>query len=200
MAFVATIKNSMILLATLSPLLLGFFLVMGSVFNNNIRGLVYLGGVLILSVINFFISQLFQGSAPVPPPNCNLIQFSLFNTQKNIPAFNSMFLAFTMAYLFLPMGLTNQVNPGVITALSLLFVIEAGTAIFRRCVTWLSVVLGFLFGGLLGAAYCCAFFYTGNGNLLYFNEILSNNVVCKRPQKQKFKCAIYKNGELVKNL
>jgi hypothetical protein len=29
---------------------------------------------------------------------------------------------------------------------------------------------------------------------------VSNNVVCSRPKKQTFKCAVYKNGELIKNL
>ena len=32
---------------------------------------------------------------------------------------------------------------------------------------------------------------------LYFNELGSNNVVCKRPSEQTFKCSVYKNGELI---
>ena len=36
MAFTASVKNGFVLLSAISPLLLGFFLIMGSIFNNNI--------------------------------------------------------------------------------------------------------------------------------------------------------------------
>ena len=100
----------------------------------------------------------------------------------------------------MPMILANQMNIPMIIVLGLLYMGDAVTRIVRGCLGPVNVFLGTLIGGLLGAGYASAFYYTKNGNLLYFNEIISNNVVCSRPQKQKFKCAIYKNGELVKRL
>ena len=36
-------------------------------------------------------------------------------------------------------------------------------------------------------------------SLLYFDEFISNNVVCSRPTEQTFRCSVYKNGELISN-
>ena len=101
----------------------------------------------------------------------------------------------------MPMILANQMNIIMIIVLGLLYMGDAVTRVIRGFVLGpLNVFLGTLIGGLLGAGYASALNYTKNGNLLYFNEIISNNKICSRPQKQKFKCAIYKNGELVKRL
>ena len=59
---------------------------------------------------------------------------------------------------------------------------------------------GIVIGAGMGIGWCMLFYMTGHADLLYFNDLISNNVICSRPQKQTFKCSIYKNGELVKNL
>lgn len=200
MAFIPSIKNSIILLTTLSPLLLSFFLIMSSAIDNSLRGVVYLGGVLICYLVNMILTFSFSRPGAVRP-DCNLVSFSWAPTDRpDMFASNTMFLTFTAAYLIMPMFLANQVNIGMIVILGLLFMGDAVTKIIRGCLGPLNVFLGTLIGGLLGVGYASAFYYTKNGNLLFFNEIISNNVVCSRPQKQKFKCAIYKNGELVKRL
>lgn len=197
---IPSIKNGIILLATLSPLLLGFFLIMSSVIDASLRGVVYLGGVLICYLINMILTISFAKTTPVAK-NCDLFSWGWAPTSyKDMFASNTMFLAFTAVYLIMPMGLANQVNIGMIIILGLLWAAGSVTGVVRGCIGPLNVFLGTLIGGLLGAGYASAFYYTNNQNLLYFNEIISNNVVCSRPQKQKFKCAIYKNGELVKKL
>ena len=63
MALQLTFSNIVQLFSVFAPLFLGTFLVLISVFNQNIKGLIYLGGVLIASVINFMISMVI-GSEP----------------------------------------------------------------------------------------------------------------------------------------
>lgn len=203
MAFIPSIKNGFILLTSLSPLLLAFFLIMASVIDSSLRGLVYLGGILICYFINMILTISFPTNASneMLRRNCNLISWSWApSTLQDKFATNTMFLAFTATYIIMPMILANQMNIPMIIVLGLLYMGDAVTRIVRGCLGPVNVFLGTLIGGLLGAGYASAFYYTKNGNLLYFNEIISNNVVCSRPQKQKFKCAIYKNGELVKRL
>ena len=55
MALQLTFSNIVQLFSVFAPLFLGTFLVLVSVFNENIKGLIYLGGVLIASVINTLI-------------------------------------------------------------------------------------------------------------------------------------------------
>ena len=204
MAFQATISNGFRLFAAIAPLLLGFFLIVSSIFNNDIKGLVYLGGVLIASAINVLLNNLFGN--PIPPntnrpANCNLITWNWGNTlREDVPAYNSMFISFTIAYLLLPMVLTQQYNIMVVLFLFGLLIIDGVTKFYKRCTSILGVFLGSMFGLALGFAWSCLFYYTDHGDLLYFNEILSNKVVCNRPEKQTFKCALYKNGKLIKNL
>ena len=199
---IPSLKNGFILLATLAPLLLGFFLVMSSIIDGSVRGIVYLGGVLICYLVYWILTISFSTPAqPVRPNDCTFINWGWAPPSLiDMFASNTMFLMFTSVYIIMPMILADQINIGMIVILGILYIIEAITRVVRGCIGPLNIFLGTLLGGLLGAGYASAFYYTQNGNLLYFNEIISNNQVCKRSLKQKFKCAIYKNGELVKNL
>ena len=47
-----TVGNIFQLISFTGPLILGFFMVIMSVFNQDIRGIIYLAGVLIASIIN----------------------------------------------------------------------------------------------------------------------------------------------------
>ena len=62
-----------------------------------------------------------------------------------------------------------------------------------------------LVGNLVGAGLGVGFFYAlwskqENRHLLFTSDLGSNRVSCSRPSKQTFKCAVYKNGQLIKNL
>ena len=106
-----TFSNVVQIFSIFAPLFLGTFLVLVSIFNQNIKGLIYLGGVLIASVINFMVSMVI-GSEPEESQGsiCNLVEFPIIPTQYNVPNYNSMFISFTLLYLLLPMLSNNQIN------------------------------------------------------------------------------------------
>ena len=73
-----TPTNIIQFVSALSPFLLSTFLVMSSIFNQDLKGLVYLAGLLIAGSINVFLmnillSHKFVDASPV----CDLIDFSL---------------------------------------------------------------------------------------------------------------------------
>ena len=182
----------------LSPLLLGFFLVTISIFNQDAKGLVYLGGVLVGSfgwlVMLFLVkSRTFEDAAE----SCTLIAWPFNITAYNNPNYSSYFIAFTLAYLLLPMYFNNQMNWLVFIFLLVLFISDAYSSVVKRCTPSSGPLLGALIGILMGGLWFTLFHATGHDDLLYFQEMLSNNVVCKRPEKQTFKCAVYRKGELV---
>ena len=74
------------------------------------------------------------------------------------------------------------------------------TRVSQGCNNIIDIIIGNILGAGLGAGYFFAFWATNNRNLLFTDSIASNNVTCNRPSKQTFKCAVYKNGQLVKNL
>ena len=198
MAMQLSFSNLLQFFAAISPILLAFCLVMISLFNSDIKGLVYLGGILIASLINLFILNTLQiKSETLIPKYCNLIEFP-FNLNEYVsPAFNSMFIAFTLAYLYMPMQYISSMNYPVILFITGLLVLDGGTKVMGGCTTFGGVALGTLIGLVLGLLWFIAFYSTNHKDLLYFNAESSNNVVCSRPSKQTFKCRIFKNGEII---
>jgi hypothetical protein len=195
MALQLSVSNILQLFGIFSPIFLAFFLVLISIFNQNIKGLIYLGGVAIASILNIFIQTGLKDYLPISDSVfCNLYNVSSLNPAR----FNSMFIAFTFMYLLLPMLSNNQVNVWLIGLLVAMFAVDAYTNVSNGCT---NVKIGVVFNGVIGLIFGLIFYsimmLTGNESLLYFQDLTSNNVVCKRPNNQTFKCSVYKNGQLL---
>lgn len=116
-----------------------------------------------------------------------VLTFSLFyfitplimtSAQSNIFALNLHVLAFFIAYIALDIGVKHSI--GCITGL------------------FYSVGIEFITGGALGGFFSGLVMYgINNKKQLFITEVNSNKEVCTTPSKQKFKCSVYKNGELV---
>ena len=197
MAVQLNFQNILELFSFFSPLLLGFFLIFSSLINQNLKGLVYLGGVLIATVINIFLmNQIKSPKLEGEKMSCNFISLP-FLLGYNSPAPTSMFIAFTIAYLVLPMKYNNQMNYIILASLLCLLLLDSITKVSNKCTTSGGTVLGSAVGFLLGALWYTLFHTTGYDSLLYFDELRSNRVLCARPSKQSFKCSVYKNGQLI---
>lgn len=187
----------------MTPFLLVFFLVMISIFNMEIKGFIYLAGLLIASLINILCMNIIKSPASSDRnPLCGVLNFP-FSSQGDAgerydsPSLNSVILCFTMAYLLLPMIFNNQMNFMVIIVLISLFVIDTISQLANKCTNGPGTLLGAMLGFVLGAGWYTLLYHSGNRKLLYFEEFQSNNVICSKPRKQQFKCKVFKNGELV---
>lgn len=190
--------NSIQFFSYFSPLLLGFFMVMSSFFNKNIKGIIYLGGVLIFSFASLALKPLIGSKTALDAhPTCNI--FNIGDNTYNSPPFHSVFIAFTFAYLMMPMITTGNTNYYVIIAIMVLFFMDAFSKVYNKCTTPIGAFLGGIFGILFGIIYWALFHYTNNSNLLYFQNEGSDNVICKRPSRQTFRCNVYKNGKIIKS-
>lgn len=194
-----TLTNILTFFGAISPALLTFFLLMVSLFNQNAKGFVYIGGILLATVLNLLISNMFQKTTPTADPfTCSIIDFP--GAYYTAPAYNTMFIAFTMAYLIMPMVFNNQMNYILTVFLFLILFSEAFSKLIRGCNDIIDILSGLIFGSILGFMWFAIFHYTGHDSLLFYNDFISNSVVCERPKKQQFKCSVYKNGKLIKNL
>ena len=196
-----TLPNIFYFISSISPLLLSFFLVMTSIFNQDLKGLVYLAGILFATLINSVVLYMVKSPKNInASPTCSLVNLPFNMSNYNSPSLNSSLIAFTMAYLILPMQFSNNMNYSIISFLIGLFLMDGVNKILNKCTNTTGVILGLFVGGTLGLLWYSIFHATGYDSLLYFNEVTSNKVYCDRPKKQTFKCAVYKNGELVKSL
>ena len=184
-------------LSLISPYLIVLVLLLNSIINSNIKGLIYLFGVIIL----FFIVFLFQSSINVvsegTPGYCRL--FSSDIPYYSIPSFNSALFLFTLVYVLIPMIVNNIINLPFITILLILFVVDAAIRRQNKCTS----LIGVFFGAIIGIIIAILWYLIINSNspeLLYYDDLISNKVACSRPTQQKFKCSVYKNGQLLQSV
>ena len=194
MAMRLSLNNILKFTGYITPFLLTFYLVMTSIINTDIKAIIYLAGVLITLFLNknIFMNLFKSPALPDASPSCTLFSSGPEVIQYNSPAFNSVFMGFTMIYLILPMINLDTPNVPVILFLLLLFFLDSITKLTDKCTTISGVVLGVLIGGLFGALWFTLLDSLGYKELLYFSETTSRGAVCSRPSKQKFKCKVKK--------
>lgn len=182
----------------LIPIYITFFLVMTSIFNQDVKAFFWLACML----VGIGLAHLFHQTCMVPlsvpggiltpePPVLDWV-----NKYEKL-SLSSFFMMFTFMYLLMPMQKNKDWNFFVIMGFLIMYVID----IYAKPTT---TTLGTFLGSIMGAFYglLCYFFATtiGGDSLVYFNIVSSNNVYCTRPKKQQFKCYVYKNGQIVSSL
>tara|TARA_Y100000768_G_scaffold206226_1_gene155423 strand:+ start:16984 stop:17598 length:615 start_codon:yes stop_codon:yes gene_type:complete len=190
-------NNYLHFFSLISPYLLAYFMVMLSLFNQDIKGLIYLAGVLIASCINIVLMNLFKISTPQEATSlCKVFSNSVENGYS-VPYPSSVFIAFTLAYIVLPMTFNNNMNYLVLFSLFAIYFLDSYSKITNYCTPTKGVALGGLIGFILGSLWYTCFYVTGYKSLLYFDTYSSNRVFCSKPSKQQFKCTVYKNGQAI---
>ena len=188
--------DSMSLLALISPFLLAFLMVMISIINSNVKGLIYLLGLIILFIIVF----LFQNTIRVPIDKtnqfCNIFSISQFS----VPSFNSALYLYTIIYVLFPMINMQMVNFPLIIVFLLLYIMDCIIKYKNKCTSSVGIVMGSILGLIFGMTWFLIIKASGQTGLLYYDDLVSNKIACSRPTKQNFKCQVYKNGELIQNI
>jgi hypothetical protein len=197
MALSLTLSNVLQFFSFISPTLLVFFMFMTSLFNQNLKGIVYISGLIICSILNIiFMNIIGSGRDENEAFSCSLFDIPMVS-QFNSPYPSCMIIAFTIAYLALPMKYNKQMNYVVLAFLMSLLVVDMLTKVQNKCTTYPGSIMGALVGFIFGTIWYIIFHGLGFDSLLYFDELRSDNVICSRPTKQTFKCSVYKNGELI---
>lgn len=185
-----SLTNIFQFISSLSPLLLSFYLIMNSIVNNNLKGLIYLVGALLATCINiifmeFIESPRFKDEARI----CRLINIPFMEKSLNMynsPAINSMFIAFTINYLYLPMIDEKTINYSLLFVLLSLFGIDSISQIQNRCTNSAGVALGGFIGLALGYVWY-AFVSSRDKNLVYLNTQNKKKLYKKKIIKKNYK-------------
>ena len=192
-----TLTNIFQLFSFLAPTLIVFFLFMSSLFNHNVKGIIYIAGILLALISNIVFMNLIGSKKDDDEAfSCNMFDLPAI-LSYNSPYPSTLMLAFTISYLILPMKYNNQMNYSVLVFLMCLLGLDMITKTQNKCTTIPGAILGALVGFLMGAIWYVIFHVTGYDSLLYFDELRSDNVQCSIPTKQTFKCSVYKNGEII---
>ena len=190
--------NILVFLSFFSPIVLAVSMVLVSFMFQNLKGLVYLGFLIVAVIIRSFVYT-YSGGKPVPFDGtvCTSIQYTKYGNSS----FSVYIFGFTMMYIFLPMFVNGGDNYWMFSFLLLYAFLDMFIKYYKNSIITISDLSINLLSGLGISALIVSLMYAGgSGKYLFFNDIASNKDICTMPSKQTFKCSVYKNGELVGNV
>jgi hypothetical protein len=187
--------NLIVFLTFYSPIIIAVGGLGMSFIFQNFKGFIYLGFLLAACIVREFILWI-SGTQPFFSDNtiCSAIEYSSYGNS----GISIFVLAFSIMYICLPMFINKDVNFWVFGGLLSYFFVDIGIRYTEKCITsFTDILMNVLTGAGLGVVIPSLLYAGGASKYLFFNEISSNNVTCSMPKKQTFKCAVYKNGELI---
>jgi len=187
-----------------SPIAVTFGILMLSIsISTPIKGVIYIAWVLISTF--FRIMTLLMISSGDTPSSVN----SKCN-KGGLPGIlakfdegrNSIYLlSFTLFYMCFPMFISGNVNWYFIWLLVAYTAFDVIIKYKNQCVSNSIIILGEVLGGsMFGLSVSGLMYYLGLSKYLFVNNLASNKEVCSMPKKQTFKCAVYKNGEMISSV
>jgi len=201
-----TTMSTIYSLSFYSPIIIAIGIFMLSIFLSSIgKGLFYILCLFIVTALRSFIMYISATNSSAIPEIPNICNTGSFLPYTNL-TYSTYILSFTLFYLLTPMIIIGNKNKtDIINYFAVIFfifyiVFDIFVKKSLGCIqNFFSFNLfGDLFGGiLLGILISGGIIMTSMKNNLFINELMSNKQVCAMPSKQKFKCSVYKNGQLV---
>ena len=194
--------NTLKFLAYIAPFLLGFTFITVSALNGTfLQPLVYFG---VLSLTMLVLSQIkINGNLDLPTDYnaiCKTWGWNIFDDAYYRPSLGTYFIVFSAMYTIMPMIISQNINVFFIVYLISVFLLDL---IFNfsinKCYTITSYSISVFFGLLVGSL-SSTLVHSTNPELVYFGDTPSNNQTCGKKNNKNFKCSVYKNGKLIKNL
>jgi hypothetical protein len=179
----------------LAPFILVSYFVISSIFNSDIRGLIFLGLLLLEVFIAIVVGNMFAGWATIGDDAnrngvCNGLNLTPTGPLSRVVPLNLNVFAFTFGYLaqIIEENKLIMTNIPTVVIFSLIILYHMYWLYANMCskpaFIFMSLALGFGFGWL----FAFVIGKTGLVELQYFNG-LKNQEVCKKVSKQKFKCS-----------
>tara|TARA_E500000178_G_scaffold148797_1_gene148428 strand:+ start:168 stop:809 length:642 start_codon:yes stop_codon:yes gene_type:complete len=179
-----------------SHVIIALFLIIVSFINKDLKGFIWLTGAILSTIFTQLMLKIIGKNR-----NKEEIKNCLGRLPGDTnPALAGNIITYTLSYMLFPMMSINNVNLQLVSLLIVLYAVNGyyGLSSKGSCKTMAHEVF---FVGISGFLAGYMWYRTLRKNnqekLLYFTEPISNNSICTKPSKTKFKCRVYKNGELV---
>ena len=186
------INNIIELFSIFSTIFLGFFILMASVINQDIKGVIYIAFICILFVLIEILVRPVLGIEVLKNRSfiCDMFKINFPSEPFIEPSLVSAFMGFTMTYLLAPSFMSGYVNYFLGGLLISLTFITSTHRVAYACNRWWTEILGVSIG--VGFASLVILFMNKNNysHLLYYDELISNKQSCGVPKKQNYKCVI----------
>lgn len=186
-------------LMQLSPICICVFMLMSSLFNGDVKAILWVTGLIVGMVLLLPLDGFFQPNTASACAATAQPVLQLFSNYKNI-SITTFIIMYTFTYLLLPMQRAGDWNYFVLFGFLAMLIMDTVFKLYSMCMTKLQWFVGCVLGIMYGFAYFAVIQSAGGDKMLYFNTVTSNDVYCTRPKKQQFKCYVYKNGEIISSI
>jgi hypothetical protein len=175
----------------LSPFILVSFFTLSSILNQDLKGIIYLAGLLIACFFSVIVGKanVFDKESGVTIPTiCNAFALTNEGPFSRLPLSMTIF-TYTFGYLLYIIGLYGLAKDNITTIIlfSLLIISEWTWNIYFTCNSHMRLIGAFLVGSIIGVSWSAIIASTKQVNLQYFNGI-SNKEVCSLNKNVKFRC------------
>jgi hypothetical protein len=199
--FVENPLNIFYFLVFYSPLFISLFIFSSGFVYQNFKGLIYLFFLIVVVAMRSFYlknstqSDEYKSWEAQLNPTCNTGRF----TKYGHPGLNLFVIAYSFMYICLPMMINKDINYLVFGVLLLCLGGDIGVRYLRfKCLKDVKQILSNIStGALFGTLVVLIMYSLSLSQYLFFNELSSNNEICKVQSKQKFKCTVSNNGRVV---
>jgi len=211
----------MYLFLRLAPFILICFFSISSIFNGDLKGIVYLVGLILAAGASILVGGILPSSWTESPSSvpgiCDAVSIGSGIFSK-IPLGQTI-LSFTLFYLYQTMKKNDEDNKDLNSrsrnwptlyffGFLLLADLFINTGILSNLKTYLNMstaycynlpqsLLAFGTGMTFGIIWANMIYSTDTPELIYFPKY-KNNEVCKKASKKTFRCKVFKNGERIK--
>lgn len=187
------------LLLIMPYIIISFFLLL-TFFNNNLKGITYFIGILLLFIITNSFSYVFRqinvnNKKSKDNLLCRFFGPERLNLASGISVGTLVYI-FTLFYLLIPMIYYNIYNISIIITFLLLTASDFIVTRNYNCTDSIGFIISISMGALVGILWSF-FVISMNNKMLYHTDYVSNKLACSMPEKQNFKCEVYKDGQLI---
>jgi len=189
----------------LAPFIIVSYFSLSSIFNQDLKGLIYLVGLLIASFVTIIVGNIIPMSFTYGVDDvtndlrqvngvCNMITIGKDGSFSKIPLGISM-LSYTLIYLVYIIAI-NHIELDNLPTLIILPLLILGDLIWNianDCYKPFGIIVSIACGSLMGWAWA-AIVNSFNQPQLFFLNVGGNKTVCHRPTKQLFKCTFDKSA------
>jgi hypothetical protein len=191
-----------------APFVIVSYFALQSIFNQDLKGVIYLVGLLIAAVVTILLGNIIPNTSdnadgiPVQSAfakvKCNQLTLGADGPISKLPLSQTVF-GYTIAYLFYFISINNLQAQNIPTFIvfPILIVADMFWSTSNGCSTNILLISSLIIGLIFGTLWAMIIESTNVADLSYFSGI-SNKDVCSRPTKSLYKCRSVNAANAVK--